>query len=367
MRTTILHAAADDECLVEMAAVIAALERRGSFRQVVVHAGAAPGQESSPAVELTCVHRWLGVGPGTHAGRTAELLTAFETVLFEERPDVLLVSGDDDAALAAALAASKLHVAVAHLGSGLRSWDWTLPEEINRTVIDRLSDTLFTHSADARENLAQEGIPAGRIHDVGNTRIDLLRRYEAKALRRAAWANFGATARNYTLVSLRHPDGLRAPGQIEQLASALDGLKAHGSVLLLLHPATRAEFESNRAAAMLSAAGVRYIGPAGYLDTLSLLAGAGAIVTDASAVQEDASALGVPCYTLLATTPATVTLTHGTNILVGEDPTALAIARPFGVDPTPAAIPGWDGRAAERVADALVANYALFSAYAEDR
>jgi UDP-N-acetylglucosamine 2-epimerase (non-hydrolysing) len=320
-----------------------------------------------PERELRCVHRWLGMGDGTPAERTASMLTAFESVLFEERPDVVLVSGDDEAALAAALAAAKLAIAVAHLGSGMRSWDWTLPEEINRAVIDRLSDTLFTYFPEANENLAQEGVPTGRIHRVGNTRIDVLRRYEAVARRRAAWADHGVHEREYTLVALRHAAGLRPPGRLERLISGLEGLGRDGDVLLLCHPATRDELESDRATALLSAAGVRCIGPTGYVDTLSLFAGAGAIVTDACAVQEEASALGIPCYTLHAATASTVTLTHGTNVLLGDDPTALASARPTGASPTPAAIPLWDGRAAERVADAIVANYTLVSAQAEDR
>jgi UDP-N-acetylglucosamine 2-epimerase (non-hydrolysing) len=365
-RTTVLHAIADDDRLVEVAPVIAALERRGAFRQIVIHAGARP-DSTPPETELTCVHRWLGMGGGTPAERTAAMLTAFETVLFEEQPDLVVVSGDDEAALAAALAAAKLAIAVAHLGSGMRSWDWTLAEEINRSVIDRLSDTLFTYCAEADDNLASEGIPSGRIIGVGNTRIDVLRRYETLARKRAAWAAYGATERDYTLVTLRRPEGLRAPGRIEQLVSALDNLARDGAVLLLLHPATHDELGSERATALLSAAGVRCVGPAGYLDTLSLEAGAGAIVTDACAVQDEASALGIPCYTLLDATASTVTLTHGTNVLLGDDPAALTAARPSGWDPTPAAIPLWDGHAAERVADALVANYTLSSAQAEDR
>jgi UDP-N-acetylglucosamine 2-epimerase (non-hydrolysing) len=365
-RTTILHAVADDDRLIEVAPVIAALDRRGCFRQLAVHAGSRPEREHEQPVELTCAHRWLGVGGATPAERTAAMLTAFESILFEEQPDLVLVCGDDDAALAAALAAAKLAIAVAHLGSGMRSWDWTLPEEINRSVIDRLADTLFTYFSEADANLEQEGVPAGRIHGVGNTRIDVLRRYESIARKRADWTAYDAHKQAYTLVALRRSEGLRQPGQLERLASGLEGLTADGKVLLLNHAATRDELQSDRATALLSAAGVRCIGPLGYVDTLSLLAGARTIVTDAAAVQEEASALGVPCFTLMAATASTITLTHGTNVLVGEDPSALATMRPPVWDPTPAAIPLWDGHAAERVADALVANYTLATAQAEE-
>jgi UDP-N-acetylglucosamine 2-epimerase (non-hydrolysing) len=366
-RTTILHVVADDDRLVEVAPVIAALERRRAFRQVVVHAGAPPATAPSDA-ELTCVHRWLHMNGGSSTQRTAAMLTAFETVLLEEQPDLVLVTGDDEPALAAALAAAKRAVAVAHLGSGLRSWDWTLDEEINRSVIDRLSDTLFTYAPEADENLLQEGIPSGRIIGVGNTRIDVLRRYESLAAKRAAWSAYGAREREYTLVTLRHREPFARPGRLEQLASALDTLARESVVLLLLHPATLGDLGSERATALLSAAGVRCVGPAGYVETLSLLAGAGAVVTDACAVQEEASALGIPCFTVLDATPSTVTLTHGTNVLLGPDPAALTVARPSGWEPTPAAIPLWDGHAAERVADALVANYTLSpAARVEDR
>ena len=300
------------------------------------------------------------MGVGTPAERTAATLTAFESVLFEEQPDLVLVCGDDDSALAAALAAAKLTIAVAHLGSGMRSWDWTRPEEINRSVIDRLSDTLFTSFAEANDNLAHEGVPTGRVHAVGSTRVDVLRRCEAGARRRAAWRAYGVEEGGYTLVALRRGDALRATGRLELLASSLGDLARSCDVLLLDHEDTRDVLQSERATALLSAAGVRCVGSApSYVETLSLECGAGAIVTDTCSVQEEATALGIRCYTLLDATPSTVTLTHGTNVLLGEDAAGLRAALPTGCDPTPAAIPLWDGRAAERVADVLVANFTL--------
>jgi UDP-N-acetylglucosamine 2-epimerase (non-hydrolysing) len=358
LHTTVVHAVADHDQLVDVAPVIAALERRGGFRQVVVHAGTA--SQGTPATdEMTCVHRWLGMDGETPATRTAAMLTAFEAVLFEEQPELVVVSGDDDAALAAALAAAKLTIAVAHLGSGMRSWDWTRPEEINRSVIDRLSDTLFTSFAEASENLAHEGIPAERVHAVGSTRVDFLRRCQARARSRAVWREYGVEEGHYTLVALRRGDLLRAPGRLDQLTAALGDLARNCDVLLLSHEGTRETLASERATALLSAAGVRCVDAASYADALSLAAGAGAVVTDTCSVQEEATALGVRCYTLLNATPITVTLTHGTNVLLGEDPAELRAALPTCADPTPAAIPLWDGRAAERVADILVANFTL--------
>jgi UDP-N-acetylglucosamine 2-epimerase (non-hydrolysing) len=361
-RTTVLHAVGDDDGLVEIASVVAALERRACFRQLVINAGE---ETAVGAPGVTEVHRRLGIGRGSHAERTAEMLVGFERVLLEQRPEIVLVTGDDDAALAAALAAAKLDIAVGHIGAGLRSWDWTLPEEVNRSVIDRLSDTLFTPSTDAGTHLLEEGIPDGRIHRVGNTRIDMLRRYEAHARTRAAWRDHGVDERDYTLVALQRPASIAPADRLERIARHLEEVARDSTVLLLVHPRTREVLES--VSARLAAAGVRQASAAGYLDALSLEAGAGAIVTDAGAVQDEASALGVPCYTLQPTTARTVTLTHGTNVLLGDDPAALESVRPTGWAPTPAAIPLWDGRAGERIAEALVANYTLAVAFAEDR
>lgn len=364
-RTTVLHAVADEDGLVEVAPIVAALDRRACFRQLVAHVAEGPTSTSNGSPGLTGVHRRLEVGPGTHAERTAAMLVVFERMLIEERPDVVVVAGEDDAALAAAVAAAKLEMAVAHLSAGMRSWDWTLPEEINRSVIDRLSDLLFTSSADATANLRQEGVPDGRIYAVGNARIDMLRRSESGARARRAWREHGVDERGYVLVALQHPASVAPRERLERIASALAHVSTDTSVLLLPHARTSAMLDSEQAQALLAAAGVRLLGLTGYLDVLSLQAGAGAVVTDGGPLQEEASALGVPCFTLRHATARTVTLTHGTNVLLGDDPDAITSVRPSPWAPTPAAIPLWDGRAAERIADALVANYALSTASAE--
>jgi UDP-N-acetylglucosamine 2-epimerase (non-hydrolysing) len=252
-------------------------------------------------------------------------------------------------AVAAAMAAAKAGIAVAHLGSGLRCWDWRLPDEINRTLIDRLSDTLFTFSEEAGANLREEGVPEGRIHAVGNTRIDMLRLYESRARGLAAWKAYGVIAYDYVLVAMQQP------GNLERIADGLRELSATCPVLWLRHPRT----DSDSGCRLLREAGVRCIGPATYIEALSLQASAGAVVTDAGTVQEEASALGVRCYTLMSTTPRPITLTHGTNILLGDDPAALESVAPTRWAPTPAAIPRWDGHAGERAAEVLAINYTL--------
>jgi UDP-N-acetylglucosamine 2-epimerase (non-hydrolysing) len=364
--TTVLHAVSDQDSLVEVAPVVAALERRPAFRQVVVHAG--EGAALPPSTKVGGRHKHLDIGGDTHAERTAAALLAFEAALMDERPDVLVVAGDNDTALAAALTATKLGIAVARLGAGLRCWDWTEPDEVNRTVLDRLSDALFTSSDDAAANLRAEGVPDGRIHAVGSTRIDMLRRYEARARALAAWRPHGAEDHAYTLVVLEQRATLQpSADHLARIADALAEVAAHGPVLATRPRDGSGELDGDAAGEMLAAAGALIVEPAGYVDALSLQAGAGAIVTDVGSVAEQASALGVRCYTPLQTTPRVVTLTHGTNSLLGDDPAAIAAVRPTGWAPTPAAIPLWDGRAGERVADALSANYTLTAAFAGHR
>jgi UDP-N-acetylglucosamine 2-epimerase (non-hydrolysing) len=359
--TTVLHAVACDDDLVEIAPVVAALDRRPSFRQIVVHAGADAGIDA--AATLVRIDRRLGIADGSHAERTGAALIAFEALLLELHPQIVVAAAHDDLVVAAAMAAAKQHIAVARLGAGLRCHDWSLPDEVNRTVIDRLSDTLFTVSDDAADNLAGEGVPDGRIHFVGNTRVDVLRRLETRARALSAWERHGATAHAYTIVALQRPESIQEPKHIAHLMGALADLCRAGSVLVIEHPATRSLLEHKRAK---QCSGLTTVAPAGYLESLSLLAGAGAIVTDSSAVQDDASALGVRCYTLLQHSARTTTLTHGTNTLLGSDPSAISGVRPTGCAPTPAAVPLWDGRAGERIANALAANYTLAAAYGRD-
>ena len=363
--TTVLHAVADDDDLIAVEPVVAALARRPSLRQVVVHAEA----DAAPVgvAQASAVHRGLDVTGGTDLQRTAVALVAFESVLRDERPDLLVLAGDDDVIVAAGLAAAKHGIAIARLGAGRRSWDWTRADEVNRTVIDRLADTLLTYCHGAASTLRNEGVPDGRIHAVGNTRIDMLRRHQPRARAAAAWLAHGVRRHEYTLVSLQRPDNLSSPERVERIAVALGELSRVAAVILLAHPRTRPMLHGSAARASLLEAGVRIVAPRDRLHALSLLAGAGAIVTDAAAVEEEASALGVRCYTLLRATASTITLTHGTSMRLGADPCAIASARPTGRAPTPALIPLWDGRAGERVADALTANHTLAHAHAAQR
>ena len=363
----IVHVVGARPNFVKMAPVIAALEAHRSVRQIIVHTGqhydARMSEEVLCDLDFPAPDHFLGVGSGAHGEQTAKVLVEMERVLVDVEPVAVLVAGDVNSTLAAALAASKLGIPIAHLESGLRSGDWSMPEEINRVLTDRLSDLLFTHSPEAESNLADEGIEGGRIHYVGNTMIDSLRRCERRARALAAWGRLGMAEREYVLVTLHRPSNVDDPSRLARIVDALVELAAAAPVIFPIHPRTRARLERQGELERLETAGVACIEPVGYLEFLSLQSGAGAIVTDSGGVQEEASALGVRCFTLRPNTERPVTLTHGTNVLLGDDPTELAFVRPSPRPPTPAAIPLWDGHAGERVAGALIDTYVL-TAYA---
>ncbi|HWM09079.1 MAG TPA: UDP-N-acetylglucosamine 2-epimerase (non-hydrolyzing) [Solirubrobacteraceae bacterium] len=362
-RSTILHVVGARPNFVKMAPVIAALERRDVFRQVVVHTGqhydARMSDDVLADLDFPEVDVFLGVGSGTHGVQTAKVLSEFERVLIDVEPDVVVVAGDVNSTLACALAASKLGIAVAHLEAGLRSFDWSMPEEVNRVLTDRLADVLLAHSPEAVDNLEAEGISRGRVYNVGNTMIDSLRRCERRARELRAWESVGVEERGYVLVTLHRPSNVDDPVRLQEIVTGLVGLSGHAPVVFPIHPRTRARLAEDGGLSRLEAAGVACIEPVGYLEFLSLQAGAGAVVTDSGGVQEETSALGVACFTFRPNTERPITLTHGTNMLLGDDPAEIAEVRLCAHEPTPSAIPLWDGRAAERVADALVANYAL--------
>ena len=362
-RPTIVHVVGARPNFVKMAPVIVALERRQIFNQVVVHTGQHYDSKMSDDVlrdlDFPEIDRYLNVGSGTHGVQTARVLSAIEPVLVETDPEVIVVAGDVNSTLACALAASKLGIAIAHLESGLRSFDWSMPEEVNRVLTDRLADTLFTPSKEAVDNLEAEGIGAERVYNVGNTMIDSLRRCEPAARALEAWRSAGVAERRYVLVTLHRPSNVDDPDRLAAIVGGLVELARSAPVVFPIHPRTRARLEGDGGLTRLEAAGVRCIDPVGYLDFLSMQAGAGAIVTDSGGVQEEASALGVSCFTFRPNTERPITLTHGTNVLLADDPAALAEVRPSPHPPTPCAIPLWDGHAGDRVADVLVANYAL--------
>ena len=353
----IIHAVGARPNFVKVAPVVEALADASGIRQVIVHTGQHYDHAlSSDVLEdlgFPVPDHFLGVGSGTHGEQTAKVLIAFERVLTEERPDLVVVAGDVNSTLACALAAVKLEIPVAHIESGLRSRDWTMPEEVNRVLTDRLSTLLFTHSPEAAENLVGEGIDSGRIHYVGNTMIDSLRRFEAEARRRAVWTNLGLTESAYLLTTLHRPSNVDDQARLHALVDALIELSRHAQLVFPIHPRTRARLGSTGDLDRLDSAGVLCLEPLGYLEFLSLETGAGGILTDSGGIQEEASALGVNCYTLRKNTERPITITLGTNRLIGDDPAGVATLRVAPSASTPPQIPLWDGHAGERIADVL--------------
>jgi UDP-N-acetylglucosamine 2-epimerase (non-hydrolysing) len=344
---------------VKMAPVIAALRAHAGIAQRVVHTGQHYDDELSAHVladlRFPTPDVCLGIGSGTHGAQTARTLEGVERVLLEERPALVCVGGDVNATLAGALAAAKLGIPVAHVEAGLRSFDWTMPEEINRVLTDRLSTVLFTHSPECDVNLQSEGIDTARVHAAGNTMIDSLRRFERQAEARRPWTRLGLPRGSYFLVTLHRPSNVDDAERLRQVIAGIAELAAVAPVVFPVHPRTRRRLERYGLTADLVRSGVRCTDPVAYVDFVGLELGAGAIVTDSGGVQEEASALGVPCYTLRRNTERPVTITHGTNRLLGDDPSAIAGIRLDAAIRRRIAIEGWDGQAGTRVARRLVA------------
>ena len=335
--------------------VAAALGRRSGVRHVIVHTGQHYDPEMSDAIfrdlGLPRPDVDLEVGSASHAQQTATIMQRFESVLIEADPDLVLVYGDVNSTVAAALVAAKLGVRVGHVEAGLRSRDWSMPEEINRVVTDRLSDLLFAPSRDAVANLLAEGVPAERIHFVGNVMIDSLVRLLPDARRREPWKGLGVSERGYVLVTLHRPSNVDDPGTFREILGALEDLANCHPVLFPVHPRTRARMAGLPWTPR--GAGVHLLDPVSYIDMLGLTAGAGLVVTDSGGVQEETSFLGVPCLTVRPNTERPITCAEGTNRLVRSERAAILAAadQHWGrFAGGPCAIERWDGHTGDRIA-----------------
>lgn len=299
---------------------------------------------SAPDIEL-------GVGSGSHGAQTARALERVEAALEELEPTMLVVPGDVNSTLAAALAASKLRIPIAHLEAGLRSFDRSMPEEINRVLTDQLSRWCFTHSPEAELNLRREGIEDERIFFVGNTMIDTLVRMLPRVARSDVLNRLGLVEGGYLLVTLHRPGLVDEPG-FERVVRALSRLSATLPVVFPVHPRTRSRLATHgpRNPALL------LVDPVGYLDFIALERHARAVLTDSGGVQEETTYLGVQCFTMRDNTERPVTIAHGTNQLIGTQADAIDGIPALLVDQPPVSEPpaGWDGSAAARAASVLV-------------
>jgi UDP-N-acetylglucosamine 2-epimerase (non-hydrolysing) len=342
----------------KLAPVQRALEAAGGFEHVVVHTGQHYDRGMSDTffedLGIPDPDHNLGVGSASHAQQTADIMKLIEPVLLAARPDILLVYGDVNSTVAAALVAAKLGIKVGHVEAGLRSRDLGMPEEINRVVTDRLADLLFTPSRDGDENLLREGVPAERIHFVGNVMIDTLARLLPEARRRADLDGWRVREREYAVVTLHRPSNVDDPRNLAELIGALGEIGRSRPVVFPVHPRTRRQL-AEFGLAPPEDGGLRLVDPVGYLEMLGLVDRAGLVITDSGGLQEETSFLGVPCLTVRPNTERPVTITNGTNELVPTDRAALVAAaeRKVGAVRDGCEIELWDGHAAERIAGVL--------------
>jgi UDP-N-acetylglucosamine 2-epimerase (non-hydrolysing) len=336
----------------KVAPVMNALKTRKHVVQTLVHTGQHYDANMSdvffeqlgiPAPDVN-----LAVGSGTHARQTAEIMTRFEPVLLDCKPDIVLVYGDVNSTVATALVCAKLGVRVGHVEAGLRSFDRTMPEEINRLVTDQLADLLFTPSEDGDANLQKEGIPAEKIFRVGNVMIDSL----VKLLPVAQRQSKNGLPERYALVTLHRPANVDDSATLKRLLQSLLEVNRDLAVIFPAHPRTRQRISDFG----LNAEQLRVLDPLSYVDFLGLQSRATVVITDSGGIQEETTYLGVPCLTLRENTERPITVTLGTNVLVGRDPDKLRfeLSRVLAGQAKKGTIPPlWDGHAGERIAAVL--------------
>ncbi len=343
----------------KVAPIVGALERRDEeFEHVLVHTGqhydAGMSEIFLEELGVGEPNYRLSVGSGTHAAQTALTMERLEPVVLAERPDVVLVPGDVNSTLAASLVAVKLGVTVAHVEAGLRSFDRTMPEEINRVLTDAISEMLFIHSPEARKHLLAEGREERQIHYVGNTMIDTLVAMQGRIEALDVVRRHGLPDGRYLVVTLHRPALVDGP-LLRIAAESLRAVAARMPVVFPVHPRTRARLAVEDPA-LADTPGVSILEPIGYLEFLALMAGSAGVLTDSGGIQEETTFLGVPCLTLRENTERPITESMGTNMLIGLAPERIREApellghvreRPHRIPPL------WDGHAAERIVDIL--------------
>lgn len=366
--TRLMHIVGARPNFMKAAPVMHACAANPAFSQILVHTGQHYDPNMSDVffrdLGLPRPDVNLEVGSGTHAAQTAEIMVRFEAAITRTTPDLLIVYGDVNSTVAAALVAVKLGVPVAHVEAGLRSFDRSMPEEINRILTDQISSFFFTPSADADDNLRREGIDPSRIYMVGNVMIDTLTRLLPKATSR--WQDLvrtlgsegsGPALRNYGLVTLHRPSNVDDAVRLAELTAALSNISRDLPLIFPVHPRTRQRI---RALAQRPAESIALVEPVGYLDFLALQQHARLVITDSGGIQEETTFLGVPCLTMRENTERPVTVTLGTNVLVGNDLRKLdrEVRRILSGRIKPGSIPPlWDGNAGERIARILAQQF----------
>jgi UDP-N-acetylglucosamine 2-epimerase (non-hydrolysing) len=335
--------------------VVDAIESRGG-RTTLVHTGqhydAAMSDVFFDELGIRQPDHHLGAGSGSHAEQTGRVMVGFEELLPSVGADALVVVGDVNSTLACAIVGAKAGLIVAHVEAGLRSRDWSMPEEVNRVVADRVSDLLFAPSPDAVENLEDEGYRAEQIHLVGNVMIDTLIANRSRAEGRRVWEQFGVEPGAYGVVTLHRPANVDDPEVLADLLTSITEIAADVPMIFPVHPRTRRHL----AGILTPESGITLCEPLGYLDFLGLMSSARLVLTDSGGIQEETTVLGVPCLTLRDNTERPITITEGTNQLVGRTRQGiLAGAARVMAGEIPTRKPAlWDGRAGDRIADVLL-------------
>lgn len=347
----ILHVVGARPNFMKAAPVFHAISGRNGTRQSLVHTGQHYDTNMSDVffrqLDLPKPDVNLAVGSGSQARQTAEIMVRFETVVLEQKPDLVVVYGDVNSTVAAALVCAKLQIPVAHVEAGLRSFDHTMPEEINRLMTDQISDYLFTPSQDGDHNLLREGIRREKIHFVGNVMIDTLIRLLPQAK-----CNLEGLPERYALITLHRPSNVDDLDALGALVSSLLNISQQIDIVFPVHPRTR----KHLAALGRDLSRFHLLEPVPYLEFLSLQRGATAVITDSGGIQEETTYLGVPCLTVRENTERPVTITSGTNVLIGRDVDQLTVelAKILSGNKKQAQIPPlWDGHAGERIASIL--------------
>jgi UDP-N-acetylglucosamine 2-epimerase (non-hydrolysing) len=354
----IIHVVGARPNFMKVAPVMRALEKQSGIKQVLVHTGQHYDINMSdiffqqlgiPAPDIN-----LEVGSGSHAVQTAQVMTRIETVLLSEKPDLILVPGDVNSTLAAAIVSAKLGIPIGHIEAGLRSFDRTMPEEINRILTDQLADLLFTPSVDGDENLLHEGIAAEKIHLVGNVMIDtLVRLLPLTDDERFKLKEIGNG--KYALATLHRPSNVDQPDMLGMIIKTLKDIGNDIPIVFPIHPRTRKLISENNLD--INHKGLLLIEPVGYIEFLALQKNATVVITDSGGIQEETTFLGVPCLTIRENTERPVTVSIGTNKLIGRDMSLLKSeigdilnggAKKGGVPPL------WDGKASERIAEIII-------------
>ena len=340
---------------VKAAPVIRALENIAGMEQRIIHTG----QHYDPAMSDNIIRDVgmrepdinLGIGSGSHAEQTAKALMALEADFIEHRPDMVVVYGDVNSTLAGALAASKLKIRIAHVEAGLRAFDRSMPEEINRILVDSISDIHFVTFEDALKNLLREGIQRDNVFFVGNTMIDSII-FTEPLWRESDVVERLGLAECFVLVTLHRPSNVDDPERLAQIVEQLERISQSSPVVFPVHPRTREKFER---AGLKSLEQLKLIEPLPYVDVMSLIAQASVVITDSGGVQEETTFLGTPCLTVRDSTERPITLTHGTNQLVRTDELAkrVLLFSDTGESRTPVGLRLWEGKAATRLARSI--------------